>query len=145
MKRWIFAGGIAGLLAAVLLVGAWVVPSFAQGPALQEQDGQFPSYGSSIRVDDAQYEGTSEADESAALAGLAKITPEQAKAAALQANPGTTVVKVELDNENGALVYSVELSNGMDVKVDAGSAAVLYTDSDVDNEGVESEGLTTEG
>jgi hypothetical protein len=145
MKRWMFAGGIAGLLAAVLLVGAWVVPSFAQGPALQEQDGQFPGYGSSIRVDDAQYEGTSEADESAALAGLAKITPEQAKAAALQANPGTTVVKVELDNENGALVYSVELSNGMDVKVDAGSAAVLYTDSDVDNEGVESEGLTTEG
>ena len=54
-------------------------------------------------------------------------------------------LKVELDNENGALVYSVELSNGMDVKVDAGNAAVLYTDSDVDNEGIESEGLSTEG
>lgn len=150
MKRWMVAGGIAGLLAAALLVGALVVPSFAQGPTfqertLQEQDGQFPSYGSSIRVDDAQYEGTSEADESAALAGLATITPEQAKAAALQANPGTTVVKVELDNENGALVYGVELSNGVDVKVDAGNAAVLYTDSGMDNEGVDGEGLTTEG
>jgi len=127
-------GGIASLLAVVLLMGALAVTSFAQGPTLQEQDGQFPSYGSSIQVDDAQYEGMSEADESAALAGLATITPEQAKAAALKANPGATVLKVELDNENGALVYSVELSNGADVKVDAGNAAVLYTDSGGDYE-----------
>jgi uncharacterized membrane protein YkoI len=140
MKRWIVGGGIASVLAVVLLTGALAVPSFAQGPTLQEQDGQFPSYGSSIRVNDTQYEGTSEADEAAALTDLATITPEQAKAAALQANPGTTVVKVELDNENGALVYSVELSNGMDVKVDAGNAAVLYTDGGVGSQRVTSEG-----
>ena len=134
MKKWIIYGGLAGLLTVVLLAGALAVPALAQGPTLQEQDGQFPSYGSLIRVRDAQFEGLSEADESAALAGLATITPEQARASALAANPGTSVIKVELDNENGALVYSVELSNGMDVKVDAGNATVLYTDSDGDNE-----------
>ena len=61
-------------------------------------------------------------------AGKATITVTQAEAAALAANPGTTVVKVELDNENGALVYSVELSNGLDVKVDAGNGEILHTE-----------------
>jgi uncharacterized membrane protein YkoI len=148
MRKWLIGGGIAGALLVVLLVGSLTTIVFAQGPTpsappqaqTEEQadtgpNDQSPSYGSSIRVNDAQYEGVSEADEAAALAGLATITPEQAKAAALKANPGTTVVKVELDNENGALVYSVELSNGLDVKVDAGNGAVLYTDSGADHEG----------
>jgi len=154
MRKWLIGGGIAGVLVVALLVGNLTMMAFAQGPTppaqseaqTEEQadigqqadtgpDEQFPSYDSLIRVDDAQYEGMSEADEAAALAGLATITPEQAKAAALEANPGATVVKVELDDENGALVYSVELSNGLDVKVDAGSGAVLYVDSDADYEG----------
>ena len=74
-------------------------------------------------------------DESTALAGQATISSDQAQAAALAANPGATVVKVELDNENGTLVYSVELSNSSDVKVDAGNGAILYTDTGGDNEG----------
>ena len=135
MKKWMIGGSVAGLLTMALLAGALAVTAFAQGPTLQEQNGQFPSYGSLIRVDEARYEGMSETDEAAALSGLATVTPEQAKAAALEANPGTSVIKVELDNENGALVYSVELSNGADVKVDAGNAAVLYTDSNGDYEG----------
>ena len=77
----------------------------------------------------------SEAGEAAALAGQAKISVEEAKAAALAANPGATVVKAELDNENGALVYSIELSNGSDVKVDAGNGAILHTETGGDNEG----------
>jgi hypothetical protein len=56
------------------------------------------------------------------------ITADQAKAAALAANPGTTATKVELDDENGCLVYSVELSNGLDVKVDAGNGDILSTE-----------------
>jgi uncharacterized membrane protein YkoI len=98
-------------------------------------DEQSPSYASSIAVDQAATEGISEADEAAALAGQAKISLEEAKSAALAANPGTTVVKAELDNENGALVYSVELSNGLDVKVDAGNGAILHTESGSDHEG----------
>ena len=144
MKKWLIGSGIVGALVAALVVGSLTMTAFAQGPTPPAQpegqadtgpDEQLPSYGSSIRVSDAQYEGVSEADEATALTGLVTITPEQAKDAALAANPGATVVKVELDNENGAVVYSVELSNGMDVKVDAGSAAVLYIDSGGDHEG----------
>ena len=98
-------------------------------------DEQSPSYTGSIAVDQTATDGMSEAGEAAALAGQAKISVEEAKAAALAANPGATVVKAELDNENGALVYSVELSNGSDVKVDAGNGAILHTETGGDNEG----------
>jgi uncharacterized membrane protein YkoI len=91
-------------------------------------DEQSPSYTGSITVPEST-DSQSEADEAAALAGLATISADDAGAAALAANPGTTVVKTELDNENGALVYSVELDNGLDVKVDAGNGAILHTDS----------------
>ncbi len=93
---------------------------------------QTPLYAGSITISDTATAGQSESAESAALAGQAKVTIEQAKAAALAANPGATVVKAELDNENGALVYSVELSTGADVKVDAGNGAILHTDTGAD-------------
>jgi uncharacterized membrane protein YkoI len=98
-------------------------------------DEQSPSYMGSLAVDETQYEGMSEVEESAALAGQASISEEQAKTAALWANPGTSVVKVELDNENGVVVYSVELSDGSDVKVDAGTATILHIESAGDAEG----------
>ena len=145
MRRWLIGSGILGVLMITLLVGSLAATAFAQTPTpAQAQtegqadagpDEQVPNYDSAIRIDDAQYEGTSEADEASALASLATVTPEQAKAAALKAHPGTTALQVELDNENGALVYSVELDNGMDVKVDAGNGAVLYVDSGGDYEG----------
>ncbi len=92
-------------------------------------DERMPSYTGSIAVDESATEGLSEADESAALAGQATIGADQARAAVLAANPGATVVKVELDNENGYLVYSVELKDGSDVKIDAGTGAILHTES----------------
>jgi len=98
-------------------------------------DEQTPSYAGSISLDQTATEGMSETDEAAALAGQATISVDEAKAAAVAANPGTTVVKAELDNENGSLVYSVELSNGSDVKVDAGNGAILHTDMGGDSEG----------
>jgi uncharacterized membrane protein YkoI len=97
----------------------------AEGDADDDQDRQLNG---SIRVDESQYAGLSETDESAALASLATITPEQAIAAARAEVPGDSQ-KVELDNENGSLVYSVEIG-GKDVKVDAGTGAVLHVDSD---------------
>ena len=145
MKKWLIGSGILGVLMITLLVGGLAATAFAQTPAPPQAqtdgqadtgpDEQIPSYDSAIRVTDAQYDGLSEADEATALGSLATITADQAKAAALQAHPGTTALKVELDNENGALVYSVELDNGMDVKVDAGNGAVLYVDSGGDYEG----------
>lgn len=57
--------------------------------------------------------------------GTAAITEEEAKAAALEAYPRATVVEVELERENGTLVYEVELDNGLEVAVDANNGSVL--------------------
>ena len=65
-----------------------------------EVDEQEPQYTGSILVNGAQYEGMSEADEVAALQGLATISANDAEQAALAANPGTTVIETELDNED---------------------------------------------
>jgi uncharacterized membrane protein YkoI len=92
---------------------------------------QEPSYAGSIKVSESNY--TSESDESAALQSLAKITAAEAEKAALTQVPGT-VVKTTLDNENGNLVYSVEIkeSSGSvkDVKIDAGNGSVLIVEAD---------------
>jgi Peptidase propeptide and YPEB domain. len=135
VNKWI-VGAVVGISLLAAGVGASIVYSQSSTPSapstvVQQEAGpddqvQEPSYTGSIRVDQAQYEGLSEADEAAALQGMATISADQAKAAAVAANPGTTVVKVELDNENGVLVYSVELNNGLDVKVDAGNGAILH-------------------
>ncbi|GAB4535888.1 MAG: PepSY domain-containing protein [Anaerolineae bacterium] len=136
------AGAVIGI--ALLMGSLGIGIALAQGPtptappqAAFEESGtdeqvQSPSYTGSISVDQAQYEGVSEADEAAALQGKATISAADAEAAALAANPGATLVKTELDNENGVLVYSVELSSGLDVKVDAGNGQILYMEQDDD-------------
>ncbi|MCA9898767.1 MAG: PepSY domain-containing protein [Ardenticatenaceae bacterium] len=135
---------LAGLLLGSLGVGLTLTgkPQAASAqqtvPAAEDGDNvQEPSYTGSIPVDEAQTDGMNEADEAAALQGKATISADEAKAAAEAANPGAQAVKVELDNQNGYLVYSVELDNGLDVKIDAGDAAVLHTeqaDNDADEE-----------
>jgi len=67
----------------------------------------------------------------AAPTGTPAITAEQAQTAALAAHPGT-VIKTELDDENGQLVYSVEFDGGVDVKVDAITGSVLGTETGQD-------------
>lgn len=134
-RRWL-AGIGAGTL---LLVGGVSAGSltYAQDqtvtPATQveanDADEHDPSYTASIQVPEQGGE-LSESDEAATLQSLATISSDQAAQAATAAYPGTTVMQVELDNENGWLVYSVELSNGSDVKVDAGNASVLATDQE---------------
>ena len=77
-------------------------------------------------------EDKAEGAESERLKSLARITPEQASAAALAQVPGT-VKKVELENEDGNVVYGVEIktANGeSDVKVDAGDGRVLHVEKD---------------
>ena len=100
-----------------------------------EQD---PSYTSSLTVADSTdgADSGNETDESAALQGLARITADDASAAALASHPGT-VITVELENENGNVVYAVEVDNGsgtVDVKVDAGNGTVLSSEADDQNE-----------
>lgn len=151
------------LAVGVILAGALGTLAIAQGgaPAQQEQD---PPYRSSIqapvgadeRDSDSDFDSDSDSDsetaeageteeqeqeendrseaaESAQLSALAKISPEQARAAALARIPGTPL-DVELDNENGNVVYSVEVRkadrNVVDIKVDAGTGQVLHIETD---------------
>ena len=73
------------------------------------------------------------------LTPLAKISAKDAKAKALSGQPaGTTITRSELDNENGCLIYSVELSNKLEVIVDAGNGAVLLIEPS-DSDDIESE------
>lgn len=69
----------------------------------------------------------------APVEGLATITADEAAAAASGAVPGT-VGEVELENENGSVVYSVEITDDtgaeVDVKVDAGDATILDQQAD---------------
>jgi uncharacterized membrane protein YkoI len=77
-------------------------------------------------------EDRAEGGESERLKSLARITPEQAQAAALAQVPGT-VKKAELENEDGNVVYGVEIKTATgesDVKVDAGDGRVLHVERD---------------
>lgn len=73
--------------------------------------------------------------EPVALTPLTKISAKDAKAKALSGQPaGTAITRSELDNENGCLIYSVELSNNLEIKVDAGNGAILLIEpSDTDD------------
>jgi uncharacterized membrane protein YkoI len=74
-----------------------------------------------------------EADEGPALQSLAKITPEQAAAAAVAAVPGNAT-EVELENEDGNVVYKVEVTGTdgrqTDLEIDAGNRAVLSRETE---------------
>ena len=88
-----------------------------------------PSYQGSITVDGSEYDSISEQEESNALAKLATITADQAKQYAEEAVNGTeTASKVELENENGTLVYEVTIGN-QEVKIDAGDGSVLHIEN----------------
>ncbi len=66
---------------------------------------------------------------------LAKIMPEQAKEAAQKFLPGK-VTEIDLENEDGNLVYEVTIAQ-TEVYVDAGNGKVLFTEGvDVEDEDV---------
>ena len=74
-----------------------------------------------------------EGNQEAAQASLAKLTVQQAITAALSRQSGT-VLRVELQNEDGFLVYNVELASAdkkvHEIKVDAGDGSILRIDVD---------------
>lgn len=104
------------------------VNSTADTDTLDQQCGNQVEDGTADGQEQAE-SGVNEQDEAAALQQQAAISADAANQAALAANPGTSVVKTELDNENGTTVYSVQLDNGLDVKVDAANGVILTTDS----------------
>lgn len=69
-----------------------------------------------------------EQQEAAKLQPLAKITAQQAQQAA-QSAVGGQASKVELENEDGNLVYEVKIGQ-QEVIVDAGNGRVLYSENE---------------
>jgi uncharacterized membrane protein YkoI len=122
MKRWIPVIGVA--LAVLLTTG---VALMSAQPANQK---------GSIQINNK---------DEAQVAEMAKITLDSAMNEALKQVQGKVlkVLKVELENENGYLVYGVEIAKPdhqiVDVKVDAGNGKILKIDQGND-EGHEREG-----
>jgi hypothetical protein len=91
------------------------------------------SHGDGVREGTIRLGHQSEAD----FPSLAKVTLDQAVQSALVAANGK-VLKTELENENGFLVYGVEVVTAdksiVNVKVDAGSGKVLAMDRDREDE-----------
>jgi hypothetical protein len=118
---------------ATLVVGAAGVmaaqsASPPPAPAATETNDQQPSYTGSVTVPQNAN------DDGKALAPLAKISAQQATQAALAKYPGGTVVgAAQLEDENGNVVYGVEVKAAdgktYDVKVDAGNGKVLSSEA----------------
>lgn len=86
--------------------------------------------GDDARAEQSGDEARAEQAEAARFQSLARVTSEQARAAALVRVPGTAT-SVALENEDGNLVYGVSVRTATgesDVKVDAGNARVLHVE-----------------
>jgi uncharacterized membrane protein YkoI len=122
--------GAIGLAVGSIGVAGAATGGSAAADGAADTEVQEPSHVGSIQV--AEDEGISEADE-ANLEGFATITADEAAQAAVDAVPGD-VAEVELDNENGNVVYSVGVTDAsgseVDVKVDAGDGTILDQQAD---------------
>jgi uncharacterized membrane protein YkoI len=94
---------------------------------VQEGDQSGPDTGTEVS------DGTEATAEAAdpAVSGTPAITADAAKASAEAALNAGSASQVSLDDENGKLVYSVQIGNS-DVKVDAMTGSVLGTESGED-------------
>lgn len=79
-------------------------------------------------VEDDDGNEANEAEEANVSPDQAGITTDEAKAAAEAAYSGAKAVAVELEKENGQVIYEVELDNGLEVIVDAGNGDILGTE-----------------
>lgn len=59
----------------------------------------------------------------------------RAQEIALEGQTGAVVVGVDLDGDDGVLVYDIQLDNGTEVEVDATSGAVIKTEPSANDEG----------
>ncbi len=125
-KKLIVGSGVtAALLGAFLMGGVALNHASAAPPATP---------GTPTTVVQAEAPDTTEAAEPALDPAQVPTTADQAKAAALAQFPGATVTQVELQDENGALVWGVELTDAsgavQDVTVDGNSGQVLGAQAD---------------
>jgi hypothetical protein len=134
------------LLGSVTLGGAFAASTPTPTPATATSSAEAPS---APATPGKTTEPTDQA-EAVTLQSSAKITADQAKATALAQFPGATVNAVTLEDENGAPVYGVQLTDsvgkGQDVKVDAVTGKVLQAEADgPETSGTGAEASGTEG
>lgn len=126
------AAGAAGIAGAATVGNA---SNDRPADAVEEHDGS--SYTSSITVDDTN-EAANEADEAAQLERVATVSADEARRAAGAAVTGT-VGDAELENEDGNVVWSVEVTGNdgsvTEVIVDAGDAKVLAQSAEEEDDG----------
>lgn len=108
---------------------------------------QEPSLNGSVAA--TEVEGETEQQEATRLASDATVSQAAAEAAALQAVPGT-VTASELGNENGSVVWEVDVQkadgSAVEVKVDAGNGTVLAQETgDEGDEGTSDNGEHEDG
>ncbi len=120
-------------VAAILTVGASGAAIAAQQGILPGQENEPAVTGSvaapaETETNDANESPGNDAAEARKLQGLASIDQAAAEKTALDAVPGE-IKQTELDNENGSVVYSVEVMGKdgklQEVTVDAGNGQVL--------------------
>lgn len=120
----------AGALATVLTLGA-----LGGGAALASGGNDDNVTSGSVQAPEREFEN--EAREDMNLGQRAGLNASDAAEAALASQPGK-VTKVELDDEEGYVVYEVEIidNNGVehDLKVDAGNGDILKSETDNDND-----------
>ena len=125
MKNLFVAGALALALA---MVGAVAMAAREKG----EENEKKVEYRSSIQVEP-------KLEDEKALAKRATISREEAVRIAQTAAKGK-VIEAAVENEDGNLVYNVEVKNGEETKgviVDAGNGKVLAVNADEDGEGPE--------
>lgn len=134
-KLAVGSGATAALLGAFLMGGV-ALNHVSAAPLAQATPSTVVAPGPSTAPEAASSEApnAAEASEPALNPAQVKVTADQANAAALAKFPGATVKQTELQDENGALVWGVELTDAsgkvQDVKVDGNSGQVVSTEAD---------------
>jgi len=138
-KKRLYAGAVAlGLAVGSVGIAAAATSGNADSsaPADDATEVHEPAFTGSVQAP-AKDDSLSDADEAKQLEPLATISVDDAATAATKAVPGN-VGEVELENENGSVVYSVEITDAAgvqtEVTVDAGDGTVLSQQAD-DDEG----------
>lgn len=91
-----------------------------------ETQEQNPTDEGVITIDPSQNQKLIKPEAADVWQNQAGITVDQARAVVEAVQPDASIVKTELGNENGLLVYSIELDDGQKIKVDAGNGSILY-------------------
>jgi len=131
-KKLILGSGATAALLGTFLMGgvalnhASAAPPATPGTPTTVVQGEAP--------DTTEAADTTEATAPALNPARVPTTADQAKAAALAKFPGATVKQAELQDENGALVWGVELTDAsgavQDVTIDGNSGQVVSTQAE---------------